>query len=105
MGFQKSQEEKNLSLNDIDNVSVVFVSCLSFLCHRIARHRPHTHTWPPCTDIRDYSMMYEPFLLKINRNSLPRRKANKRKNSEERGASSGVGMGTPREGALSGDVV
>ena len=34
-----------------------------------------------------------------------RRKANRRKNPEERGASSGVGMGTPREGALSGDVV
>ena len=33
------------------------------------------------------------------------RKANKRKNSEERGASSGVRMRTPREGALSGDVV
>ena len=34
-----------------------------------------------------------------------RRKASKRKNSEERGASSGVRMRTPREGALSGDVV
>ena len=33
------------------------------------------------------------------------RKANKRKNSEERGASSGVRMRTLREGALSGDVV
>jgi len=33
------------------------------------------------------------------------RKANRRKNSEERGASSGVRMRTPREGALSGDVV
>jgi len=33
------------------------------------------------------------------------RKANKRKNSEGRGASSGVRMRTPREGALSGDVV
>ena len=33
------------------------------------------------------------------------RKANKRKNSEERGDSSGVRMRTPREGTLSGDVV
>ena len=33
------------------------------------------------------------------------RKANKRKNSEERGASSGVRMRTLHEGALSGDVV
>jgi len=33
------------------------------------------------------------------------RKADKRKNSEERGASSGVRMRTPREGALSGDGV
>ena len=33
------------------------------------------------------------------------RKANKRKNSEERGASSGVRMRTLREGALGGDVV
>ena len=33
------------------------------------------------------------------------RKANKRKNSEERGASSGVRMGTSREEALGGDVV
>ena len=33
------------------------------------------------------------------------RKANKRKSSEERGASSGVRIRTPREGALSGDVV
>ena len=33
------------------------------------------------------------------------RKANKRKNSEERGASSGGRMRTPREGALSGDGV
>ena len=34
-----------------------------------------------------------------------RRKASKRKNSEERGASSGGRMRTPREGALSGDGV
>ena len=34
-----------------------------------------------------------------------RREANKRKNSEERGASSGGRMRTPREGALSGDGV
>ena len=33
------------------------------------------------------------------------RKANKRKNSEERGASSGVRMRTSYEGVLSGDVV
>ena len=33
------------------------------------------------------------------------RKANKRKNSEERGASSGVRTRTPREGALSDDAV
>ena len=33
------------------------------------------------------------------------RKANKRKNSEEGGASSGVGMRTLHEGAPSGDVV
>ena len=33
------------------------------------------------------------------------RRANKRKNSEERGASSGVRMRTPRDGALSGDGV
>ena len=33
------------------------------------------------------------------------RKANRRKNSEERGASSGVRTRTPREGALSDDAV
>ena len=33
------------------------------------------------------------------------RKANKRKNSEERGASSGVRMRTSYDGVLSGDVV
>ena len=53
----------------------------------------------------------EPRLKKARRGGrAPRpsddhRKANKRKNSEERGASSGVRMRTPREGALSGDVV
>ena len=53
----------------------------------------------------------EPRLKKARRGGrAPRpsdnhRKANKRKNSEERGASSGVRMRTPREGALSGDGV
>ena len=52
-----------------------------------------------------------PWLKKARRGSRAprpsddRRKANRRKTPEEGGASSGVGMGTPREGALSGDVV
>ena len=60
---------------------------------------------------REHEAVAGPRLKKARRGSrAPRpsddhRRANKRKNSEERGASSGVRMRTWREGALSGDVV
>ena len=60
---------------------------------------------------REDERVAEPRLKKARRGGrAPRpsdnhRKANKRKNSEQRGASSGVRMRTPREGALSGDGV
>ena len=60
---------------------------------------------------REDETVAEPRLEKARRGGrAPRpsddhRKANKRKNSEEGGASSGVRMRTLHEGALSGDVV
>ena len=60
---------------------------------------------------REDETVAEPRLEKARRGgraprpSDNRRKASKRKNSEERGASSGGRMRTPREGALSGDGV